>query len=127
LLDLSSAATARFGLRTYQRVQTASGPGTVIGVDQENGFIWFQLDKDMKEGISYWDDIVDYDSAVCKGIVPTAETALKNSIPLPLATESLLSGIQNPSEREMMVRAIQESLLDQQQQEIKQYYNSLQK
>jgi len=126
-LDLSSAATARYKVRTYQRVNTPAGPGTVVGVDQEHGYLWFHLDKDKNEGLSFWDDIKDYDSMICKGIVLTDKTALVNFIPLPKSSETLLASINNPQEKEMMLKAVQESLLDETQKDIQKYYMSLQK
>jgi len=125
LLDLSSEALARFGVQTYARVNTPAGAATVIGVDQEHGYCWFQLDKDFKDGLSYWDDITDYDSMICKGIVPTGDSAYKQFIPVPKETDGLLQGIQNPTERDALLQAIQESLLDEKQKEIQEYYNKL--
>lgn len=43
---------------------------SVLGRDQEHGHLWFMLDKDIKEGVSFWDDIVDYDTMICKGVLP---------------------------------------------------------
>jgi len=125
-LDHSSAALKRFGVRPYQRVHTPSGDGTVIGVDQEHSFLWFQLDKDMGEGISYWDDITNYDSLICKGVIPTADSATSRQVPLPSSSVGLLGSIHNATEKEAMTKAIQESLVDERQKEIQQYFRSLQ-
>jgi len=111
VLDCSLNALARFRMKTYHRVNTPAGTGTVIGVDQEHGFLWFQLDKDMKEGLSYWDDITDYDTMICKGITLTDEMPVKHFIPLPKSSEDLVASIHNHDEKDMMRRAIQESLL----------------
>jgi len=124
LLDLSSEALSRFGVQTYQRVNTPAGAATVIGVDQEHGFCWFQLDKDFKEGLSYWDDITNYDSMICKGVVPTGDSAIKQFIPVPKEMDGLLKGISNSTERDALLQAIQESLLDERQKEIQEYYKT---
>jgi len=124
-LYLSSTATSKYNVQPYQRVNTPSGPGTVIGVDQEHGHLWFQLDKDLKEGLSFWDDVKDYDTLLCKGIFPMNQSVLVNSIPLPKASELMLASISDTQEREMMMKAIQESLLDQTQKDIQQYFLSL--
>ena len=39
----------------------------VLGVDK-SGHLWFQLDSD--QGVSFWDDVKDFNSMICKGIVP---------------------------------------------------------
>jgi len=67
VLDCSTAAMEKFKVQTHRRVITPKGAGTVIGVDKE-GYLWFLLDKD--PGLSYWDDIVDYNSMIGKGIIP---------------------------------------------------------
>jgi len=112
VLDCSSEVLSRFGVKVYQRVNTPAGTGTIIGVDQEHGFLWFQLDKDLKEGLSYWDDLADYDTLICKGISLSNDPLPRHLIPLPKVSEDLVASTQNSDEKEMMRRVIQESLLE---------------
>lgn len=106
LLDCSYYAVSHFGVKPFQRANTPAGTGTskrnlnkvidlVMGVDQEHGFLWFQLDKDMKDGLSYWDDITNSDTLICKGITLSDELPSKHLIPLPKVSEDILASIQN--------------------------------
>jgi len=66
----------------------------------------------MKDGLSYWDDITNSDILICKGITLSDELPSKHLIPLPKVSEDILASIQNPDEKDMMRRAIQESLFE---------------
>lgn len=109
-IDSNAQILKRYNVNRYQRMDTPSGKGIVIGVDRQHYYLWFQLDKD-SDGLSFWDDVKDYDSMVCKGIVPIEEEVTWNMIPLPKSSLDLLNDIVDADEKDVVKQAIQVSLL----------------
>lgn len=126
-LDISMQALAKYGVAPFARIQAPNGPGTIVGVDLNRGHLWFKMDQD--NGVSFWDDIVNHDSMVCKGIspldpnidrqIPYSKKIVKEAPPLNKPTTS-----DEEWEKQMLEKAIQESLLDQEQKRIKSNYSN---
>lgn len=117
----------KFGVEHGTRVDSLNGPGTVVGVDLNRGHLWFKMDSDT--GISFWDDIKDYDSMLCKGITllaPEKDRKIPYQKKLLVEAPPLNSKSGRPTDEElesqMLERAIQESLIDQTQQNIRNNY-----
>jgi len=127
LLDMSEGALKQFGVSTHQRVETPTGLGTVLGVDQEHHFLWFMLDKDLSVGASYWDDVKDYDTMICKGVIPTADTfpIYQPTLEMSQSLPHSFSHIKDLSERDTMMKAVQQSLIESRQKEIREFYAAL--
>jgi len=91
-LNLKAGSLQRYGIEPFTRVNTIKGAATVFGTDKDRGFLWFQLDKD--QGVSFWDDITNYDSLLAKGVSIIEQP--KNAVTPPVTAPNKVNINSNP-------------------------------